>query len=45
MNFWTGLIIGAILGANIGMVVAGVLAVSKRNNYADIFSTRSVSDG
>ena len=37
MNFWTGIIIGAIVGANIGMVVAGVLVVSKRNTYAEIF--------
>jgi gas vesicle protein len=37
MNFWTGIIIGVIVGANIGMVVAGVLAVSKRSNYAEIF--------
>jgi putative Ca2+/H+ antiporter (TMEM165/GDT1 family) len=37
MNFWTGIIIGVIVGANIGMVVAGVLAVSKRSNYADVF--------
>ena len=37
MNFWTGIIIGVIFGANIGIVVAGVLAVSKRSNYAAIF--------
>jgi hypothetical protein len=26
MNFWIGLIIGLIAGANIGVVVAGLLA-------------------
>jgi uncharacterized membrane-anchored protein YhcB (DUF1043 family) len=30
MNFWFGLIIGVIIGANIGVVVAGLLASSKR---------------
>ena len=37
MNFWTGIIIGIFVGANIGIVVAGVLAASKRSDYADIF--------
>jgi len=37
MNFWTGIIIGVIVGANIGIVEAGVLALSKRSNYAEIF--------
>jgi hypothetical protein len=31
------IIIGVIVDANIGIVVAGVLAISKRSNYAEIF--------
>jgi hypothetical protein len=34
MNFWTGLIIGLILGANIGVVVAGLLASVKREEHS-----------
>jgi hypothetical protein len=30
MEFWWGLIVGAIAGANIGVVLAGLLAGSKR---------------
>jgi hypothetical protein len=30
MNFWIGLTIGLIVGANIGVVVAGMLASAKR---------------
>lgn len=37
MNFWIGIIIGVFAGATIGIVVAGVLAASKRSNYAEIF--------
>ena len=37
MNFWTGVIIGAFVGANIGIVVTGILAGSKRSGYEDIF--------
>jgi hypothetical protein len=37
MNFWAGIIIGVFVGANIGIVVAGVLAASKRSDYAEIF--------
>jgi hypothetical protein len=33
MNFWTGIIIGVFVGANIGIVVAGVLAESKLSDY------------
>jgi hypothetical protein len=34
MNFWVGLIIGWIVGANIGVVVAGLLASSKRDEHS-----------
>lgn len=34
MNFWMGLIIGLIVGANIGVVVAGLLASSKRDEHS-----------
>jgi hypothetical protein len=37
MNFWTGIIIGVFVGANIGIIIAGVLAASKRSDYAEIF--------
>jgi len=37
MNFWTGIIIGVFIGANIGMVVSGALAASKRRDYEEIF--------
>jgi hypothetical protein len=37
MNFWTGIIIGVFVGANIGIVVAGVLAASKHSDYEEIF--------
>jgi hypothetical protein len=37
MNFWTGIIIGVFVGANIGIVVAGVLAASKSRDYEEIF--------
>lgn len=37
MNFWTGIIIGVFVGANIGIVVGGFLAASKRNDYKEIF--------
>jgi hypothetical protein len=37
MNFWTGIIIRDIVGANIGIVEAGVLGLSKRSNYSEIF--------
>ena len=37
MNFWTGIIIGVFVGANIGIVVAGVIAASKRRDYEEIF--------
>lgn len=37
MNFWTGIIIGVFFGANIGLVVAGLLAGSKRSDYEGIF--------
>jgi hypothetical protein len=37
MNFWTGIIIGVFVGANIGIIVTGVLAASKRSDYAENF--------
>ena len=37
MNFWTGIIIGVFVGANIGIVVAGVIAASKRRDYEESF--------
>ena len=42
MNFWTGIIIGVIVGANIGIVVAGVLAVSKRSTMQRFFNLLSI---
>jgi hypothetical protein len=34
MNFWTGIIIGVFVGANIGIVIAGVLTASKLSDYS-----------
>jgi uncharacterized membrane-anchored protein YhcB (DUF1043 family) len=34
MNFWIGLIIGLIAGANIGVVVAGLLASLRREEHS-----------
>ena len=39
MNFWTGIIIGVFVGANIGIVVGCVLAASKRSDYKEIFQS------
>ena len=33
--FWTGFIIGMFVGANIGVVVAGLLVSAKRNDAKD----------
>lgn len=45
MNFWVGLIIGLIVGANIGVVVAGLLASSKREeNSMDKMDMPSVHE-
>ncbi len=38
MNFWTGIIIGVFVGANIGIVVAGVLAASKTATMKRFFN-------
>ena len=32
MNFWTGLIIGMILCANIGLLASGLLSAAKRGD-------------
>ena len=45
MNFWTGIIIGVFVGANIGIVVAGVLAASKHSDYEEIFQPGSLPYG
>ena len=34
--FWTGLILGIFLGANLGIVVAGLLAAAKRNDAGNL---------
>lgn len=36
--FWTGFIIGAFVGANIGVVVAGLLISVKKNDAQDHLS-------
>ena len=36
--FWTGFIIGAFVGANIGVVVAGLLVSAKKNDAQDHLS-------
>ena len=36
--FWTGFIIGIFLGANLGLVVAGMLAAAKRNDAGNLSS-------
>lgn len=33
--FWTGLIVGIFLGANIGIVISGILAAAKRPDDED----------
>ena len=33
--FWQGLIIGVFVGANVGIVVAALIASAKRQNHAD----------
>ena len=35
MNFWTGIIIGVFMGANIGIAVTSILAGSKRSDDAE----------
>ena len=35
MNFWTGIIIGVFVGANIGIAVTSILAGSKRSDDAE----------
>ena len=35
MNFWTGIIIGVFMGANIGIAIASILAGSKRSDDAE----------
>jgi hypothetical protein len=34
--FWTGFILGVYLGANLGIVVAGMLAAAKRNDAENL---------
>jgi hypothetical protein len=36
--FWTGFMVGVFLGANIGLVVAGMLSASKRSDAQDLSS-------
>jgi hypothetical protein len=36
MDYWTGLITGVFLGSNIGVVIAGLLAASKRSDDANM---------
>jgi len=36
--FWTGFIFGIFLGANLGLVVAGMLAAAKRNDAGNLSS-------
>jgi hypothetical protein len=36
--FWTGFILGIFLGANLGLVVAGMLAAAKRNDAGNLSS-------
>jgi hypothetical protein len=40
--FWTGLIVGIFLGANIGIVVAGILSAAKRREAEDHSSETSM---
>ena len=36
MNFWTGIIIGVFVGANIGIVITSILVASKRSDYESV---------
>ena len=36
--FWTGFILGIFLGANLGIVIAGMLAAAKRNDAGNLSS-------
>ena len=36
MNFWTGIIIGVFVGANIGIVITAILVASKRSDYESV---------
>ncbi|HSN23219.1 MAG TPA: hypothetical protein VLS45_03475 [Methylomicrobium sp.] len=36
--FWTGFILGIFLGANLGIVIAGMLAAAKRNDAENLSS-------
>lgn len=37
MNFRTGIVIGVFFGANIGLILAGLLAGLKRSDYEGVF--------
>jgi hypothetical protein len=36
MGFWTGIIIGALGGASIGVIITGLLVASRREEDSDI---------